>query len=219
MKEIETRLPYWQRKLKYSCLSQWHTSSRFKVRRLRQGILSWVGVVMALLSVGLGVGLSAGCADGSGEDAIKNHLAYLAETLGEKKFYIDNFEYQIAQQVFTPRLVGSAMVIAEEAMPPLSKLHVQYHIVLSKDELELKGMVEVLLIKGEGVMQLDVLMPLHDVAQVEVSFSPMIWYPVQGASLSSTLKEGAAIVSATSIPKSVSKLNSKSKPNPKSKPK
>ncbi|PCJ13961.1 MAG: hypothetical protein COB04_15830 [Gammaproteobacteria bacterium] len=128
----------------------------------------------------------AACSESSRIDALENHLDYIDRISGEKHFFIDSLEYNITQQVFTPHFVGTALVIAEEPMPALSKLQVQYNIVLLKDQLELNGVVEVLLINGEGVMELDVLLPIHDAHQVEVSFSPVTWHPIEKASLSAS---------------------------------
>lgn len=149
---------------------------------------SVIGFLMVLI-----IPLVLSCSDSSSVKIIKNHLDYLDETSGEKHFYIDDFEYNITQQVFTPRLIGRALVIAEGAMPPLSKLQIRYNILLSEDKHKINGFIEVLLINGEGLMELDVLLPIHDAKQVEVSFSPLTWYGVERATLS-TSKSSSAVL-------------------------
>ncbi|PCI48695.1 MAG: hypothetical protein COB51_04760 [Moraxellaceae bacterium] len=149
---------------------------------------SAIGLLMALI-----IPLILSCSDSSNVKIIKNHLAYLDETSGGKHFYIDDFEYNITQQVFTPRLIGRALVIAEEAMPPLSKLQIRYNILLSEDQHKINGFIEVLLINGEGLMELDVLLPIHDAKQIEVSFSPLTWYGVERATLSTERSSSAAV--------------------------
>lgn len=134
-------------------------------------------------------GLLYACGGASENGFNVDGVGAFEDSIKTQQFHLSPLQYRIEQQGFTPRIIGNAHVTALHPMPRLSRLVIRYSIFMADEANPLEGEVTLLLINGEGRLEINALLPIHDVEEVEISISPNIWYPVGRATLVNAVVE------------------------------